>query len=93
MEKRRMILGKVDLSKYNLSEDKSSNRIESNEIDKSDIPKITLEDIFPFKKINELIEELDSHENEFRDLHSGESEEEKIMRALENGYGDLYGFD
>lgn len=46
---------------------------------------ITLEDIFPD------IEPLDiEHRDDFFD---DPNSEENIMRALQNGYGDIYGFD
>jgi translation initiation factor IF-2 len=46
---------------------------------------ITLEDIFPD------IEPLDiEHRDDFSD---DPNSEENIMRALQNGYGDIYGFD
>ncbi len=48
--------------------------------------KITLEDIFP------EIEPLEKLENDI-DLSDDPDSEENIMRALENGDGDLYGFD
>lgn len=48
--------------------------------------KITLEDIFP------EIEPIEKITNDI-DLSNDPDSEENIMRALENGDGDLYGFD
>jgi hypothetical protein len=90
MKRRKKIWEKVNLSEYTNSEEKESNEIETSEIEKCDAPKITIEDIFPFEEIDKFIKELDE---DIDDWSLGESEEEKIMRAIENGYGDMYGFD
>ena len=96
--KKRRNWEKVDLSEYSNPENNNSNEIDLNEVELDDINKRNdlknnLKNFYSDEEDDNFDKELESLAKEDRDWYSGVSEEEKIMRALENGYGDLYGFD